>query len=121
MKTVQRMVLTGCIAVATVTLAGTSLAAGGGGGGKGPQYRGGQANGSAMRTETATQTRQPLRDGSCVSGTTGTTAAAAGLGTRQRLRDGSCLNNTATTSATGAAAANTGDRLRLRDGSCQTK
>jgi hypothetical protein len=89
MKIWHRMVITGGVAVATVLLAGTSLAAGGG---KGPQYRGGQANGSVTRTETATQTRQQLRDGSCLTGTAATTGtAAASTGARQRLRDGSCL------------------------------
>jgi len=92
MKMWQRVVITGGVMVVTVLLAGTSLAAGGGGGGKGPQYRGGNANGNTARTATCTQTRQQLRDGSCLTGTvTASGAATAGAGDRLRLRDGSCL------------------------------
>lgn len=86
MKSWQRMGIVAGVAVATVMWAGSAFAAGG----KGPQQRAGKANGSALRTATGTQTRQQLRDGSCLSGPG--TPAATRAGDRLRLRDGSCLN-----------------------------
>ena len=72
-------------AVAAILVAGEAFAAGG----KGPQHRAGSANGSTLRTATMTQTRQQLRDGSCLQ--TGPSSSATQGGIRQRLRDGSCL------------------------------
>ena len=80
MKSWQRMGIVVGVAAATVLWADGALAAGR------TQTRAGTSKSSVARTTTGTQTRQRLRDGSCL--TTGTTA---GTGDRLRLRDGTCL------------------------------
>ena len=87
MKSWKQMGVAVGMAVAVVLWADNALAAGQ------SQTRAGSGKGSVKRT--STQTRQQLRDGSCLTGTaTGTaksgSANAGGNGTRQQLRDGSC-------------------------------
>jgi len=89
----QYVAIAGVMAAATVLLAADSLAAGGGNG-RGPQYRAGQTNVRAVGGAASMQTRQRLRDGSCVQPATAGAPRGpvmAGAGDRLRLRDGSCL------------------------------
>ena len=86
MATLSKVLMTAAI----VSIAATGIALAGGGPNR---QQGGKSNGAITRTQTvtttstATQSRDRLRDGSCL--TTGTTATP--IQTRDRLKDGSCL------------------------------